>query len=465
MITLGCATQSLAVCLTQYGSDGAAVALSVTVDRATGDVAIVGSLNGTVDFGGGPLTAVGAPDMFVAKFDSRCRHLWSKSFGTVGEELFVDARFDPQSNLILAGNVRRGGADFGGGLLSSVGDYDIFLVKLARDGSHVWSKRYGDPLYQRVDEIDVDEDGDVVMVGTFSGDLDFGLGRLDGRMYVAKIDSSGEPVFSKAFKSLTDTAAQLRSVAVDHDGNIVVGGIFGGTIEFGGRVLTGSGRFGLSVVIAKFTPNGVLLWSNLYPAFGEKLSFARDGALYLWTTVPDGQSAQFGAVSVAGPGSVLTKISALGDHDWTRSFAGGVFWAAGTRTVAVTDFGHVVAVADGATTDFGSGPIASHGSTDIFLTEFDGAGHLICASAHGDEDHDGIASIATAGNEVAVTGEFTRSISFGARTLTAPGGGSVFLFIADSPACASVDSVPTFATSSLVLLALALLAAAVTRIR
>jgi hypothetical protein len=52
----------------------------VAVDGA-GNVLLTGDFDGTVDFGGGPLTSAGSDDIFVAKLDAQGNHLWSKRFG------------------------------------------------------------------------------------------------------------------------------------------------------------------------------------------------------------------------------------------------------------------------------------------------------------------------------------------------------------------------------------------------
>src|SRR5262249_47559744 len=53
---------------------------STAVDGA-GNVLLTGFFDGSVDFGGGPLTSAGWSDIFVVKLDPAGNHLWSKRFG------------------------------------------------------------------------------------------------------------------------------------------------------------------------------------------------------------------------------------------------------------------------------------------------------------------------------------------------------------------------------------------------
>jgi hypothetical protein len=58
-----------------FGNAGFDVATATAIDSA-GNVVVTGYFQGTVDFGGGPLTTAGEDDIFVAKLDSSGNHLW-----------------------------------------------------------------------------------------------------------------------------------------------------------------------------------------------------------------------------------------------------------------------------------------------------------------------------------------------------------------------------------------------------
>jgi len=151
------------------------------VDRS-GNILVTGYFGGTIDFGGGPLNSAGNSDIFVAKFTADGSHVWSKRFGDTSEDRGSSVATDASNNVLFTGFFN-GTVDFGGGPLTSAGLDDIYIAKFAADGSHLWSKRFGDTL-----------------------PVDFGL-----------------------------------SVAVDASGNVLVTGVFGGTVDFGGGPLTSAG--------------------------------------------------------------------------------------------------------------------------------------------------------------------------------------------------------------------------------
>ncbi len=68
--------------------------------------------------------------------------------------------------------------DFGGGQLVSAGNLDGFLAKFAPDGSHAWSRRFGDSEAQAGYCIATDATDNVLVTGTFGGSMDFGNGPL-----------------------------------------------------------------------------------------------------------------------------------------------------------------------------------------------------------------------------------------------------------------------------------------------
>lgn len=116
---------------------------SITTDAA-GFVLVTGSVRSTVDFGGGPLTPLDF-DMFVAKFDPGGNHVWSRcygeSYGGVGRSLDLDNHgngiaTDPAGNVLVTG-IFNWTADFGGGPMTSAGDWDIFIAKFSSSPERV----------------------------------------------------------------------------------------------------------------------------------------------------------------------------------------------------------------------------------------------------------------------------------------------------------------------------------------
>jgi hypothetical protein len=239
----------------------------------SGDFAVVGRFEGTVDLGGGPLTSatVGEEDVFVAKYKADGTYVWSRSFGPAwwggatywgypGERVTVDG----SGHVVIAGGFL-GTVDFGGGPLTNAGTKDhasdIFIAKYAAaDGSHLWSNRYGDPLVAEfVGGLAVDPPGEIVAVGRMTYPVDLGGGLLEGPagevIFLAKFSASGGHIWSQRFNS-----GLAPGVAVGPSGEIAFTGRGAG--DFGGGVLANG------LLIATYDSTGAHLWSNTYPAEG-----------------------------------------------------------------------------------------------------------------------------------------------------------------------------------------------------
>ena len=110
-----------------FGDTGNDVGFSVGLDGA-GNVFITGEFEGSVDFGGGLLTSAGGRDIFLAKYDTSGTHLWSQRFGDSRGDQGFGVGVDGTGNVFITGWFQ-GTVDFGGGPLTSAGSFDIFLAK------------------------------------------------------------------------------------------------------------------------------------------------------------------------------------------------------------------------------------------------------------------------------------------------------------------------------------------------
>jgi len=99
-------------------------------DRDRDRDCVTGAFNGTIDFGGGPLSS--APwhlaDVFVAKYSPAGVHLLSKRYGGTSFDWGTGAASGP-NGVVLTGYFV-GTADFGSSALTSAGYNDGFLINL-----------------------------------------------------------------------------------------------------------------------------------------------------------------------------------------------------------------------------------------------------------------------------------------------------------------------------------------------
>jgi hypothetical protein len=404
---------------------------SVAVDPASA-VFVTGAFEDSVDFGGGPRVSAGSQDIFLAKFGQSGKHLWSRGYGDAGFQQGASVAADPSGNVVMTG-VFEGTVNFGGGPLTSSGFRDLFVVKFDADATHLWSRSFGGSSFEREGDIAVDRSGNVAVTGSFPGTVDFGGGPLtsDGNYdaFLVKFGPGGSHLWSQRFGG-TDSDAGT-GVAFDRTGNILLTGQFHFTADFGGGPLTSAGA--ADVFIAKFDASGNHVWSK---AFGdldlqEAAAIEVDGADSVVVTGNFGGTVDFGGGPLTTAGSTdvfLVKLDESGNHVWSDRF-GDTDLDNGVGVVAGLLGECVVTGSFRGSVDFGGGALSSVGSGDIFVAKFDMAGNHLWSMAFGNSSGDSGNGVClnSAGN-VFMTGYFNGSVNFDGTTLNGAGGTDIFVF-------------------------------------
>jgi hypothetical protein len=233
-----------------FGDLAAQSAHAVAFD-ATGNVLVTGDTSGAIDFGQGALPLAGTNNAWAAKLSGAGAVTWGKLYGASkasGEGIGADAT----GNVYLAGD-HEGKIDFGGGELDNTFGPNVYVAKLDPLGKEIWSHTYGDSMSQHTKGLSVDGKGHAVIVGSFSGAIDFGKGKLasgggvDG--FVAKLDTQGCGTWQKGFGDASFQSAS--GVSADATGNVLITGSISGTADLGGGPLKANGD---DVFVAKFAP-------------------------------------------------------------------------------------------------------------------------------------------------------------------------------------------------------------------
>jgi hypothetical protein len=113
----------------RFGNADEQRSVSVATDSA-GNVFVTRYFNGSVDFGGGPLTSSGPGDLFVARYGSTGTLAWSRRFGGLGYQYGSGVAIGTPGNPVVAGYFQTS-VDFGSGAFAAAGLYDGFVASLA----------------------------------------------------------------------------------------------------------------------------------------------------------------------------------------------------------------------------------------------------------------------------------------------------------------------------------------------
>ncbi|WP_437641725.1 hypothetical protein [Sorangium sp. So ce854] len=241
--------------------------LLVTIDPTTDDVVLAGHFKGTIDFGGASLTNTtdGRRPAFVAKLNAAGQHLWSKQF--VGTVNINAIGIDSSGDVIITGE-HGGSVDFGAGPLGPDDRlaHGLFLVRLDASGNHRWSRRWeASNTGTNINGMAIDASGAVLIAGSTECGIDLGGGLLETvecrrSAYVARFDAEGTHQLSRLLGSSKLSGAE--SLGVDPSGSAFIAGMFGGTMDLDGELLTANAEDGAGFV-AQLTEDGFVSWSEM----------------------------------------------------------------------------------------------------------------------------------------------------------------------------------------------------------
>ena len=199
-----------------------------------GTLVVTGHFDGTINLGGKDLTSKGGTDVFVASFSQGGHHRWSASFGGALDEDVTRAAIDGKGAIYVLATYRQS-VDFGGGSLVNAGESDVAILKLTTWGKLEWSVRIGGALADMPGAIAVGADGNIYVVGEFSGSTAIGsktltaVGAAD--LFLLSLTPSGTVRWAKAFGGAGNDGA--TGAGVDAAGNVYVAGYFEDTVDFG----------------------------------------------------------------------------------------------------------------------------------------------------------------------------------------------------------------------------------------
>ncbi|MEN9800326.1 MAG: hypothetical protein RL653_4023 [Pseudomonadota bacterium] len=174
-------TQPFSAVVGTYDATGAfqfARAIENAAGRAVavagnGDVVVAGELTGPADFGGVTKTPSGM-DAFVARYSANGTLQWVTLLGGTGSDGAQALALDPLTGEAWVAGTFTGTATFLSSPETSRGQEDVFLARLGTDGSVSRAVTYGGTLADSPLALSVDGSGNVLMGGEFSGTADYG---------------------------------------------------------------------------------------------------------------------------------------------------------------------------------------------------------------------------------------------------------------------------------------------------
>jgi len=391
-----------------------------------GNSIITGSFGLNASFDTITLSGYGCDDIFIAKYDPSGKVLWAKEAGGRTIDRGKAIATDKFGNSIITGYFSRP-AKFGPYILTSAGDFDIFIAKYDASGNVLWAKQAGGTGDDRQSDVGVDAFGNCFVTGGFSGSMTFGTITLtsagDKDIFIAKYDASGNVLWAKRAGGINFD--QGVTIATNELGNSIIIGNCSTTATFDTTILTNARGF-----IAKYDASGNVLWVK--PGGGG--SIAWNGLDDFVVTGSFSGSTTVGAItltSVGGRDIFTVKYDESGNVLWAKQ-AGGLYDDCGNG-IALDELGNCIVTGYFSySASFDTITLASSGHRDdeIFMVKYDAWGNVLWAKKAGGIENDCGKSIALdgSGNSI-ITGYFYSytSVTFDAITLKSFGGNDIFI--------------------------------------
>jgi len=385
-------------------------AITIASDHS---VTIAGGTASDVDFGG--TVFVGSVTRAVsAKFDGAGKHVWSKSYPADFSDIWA-AALDPNGDVLFAADFQ-GTIDVGGGPTGSTSG-DVLLFRLAPDGAHRGSAKFGLADKQGVSAIVVDGSRNVYCSGEFVGSMELGgttkalasKGLNDA--WIAKLGPDLQGIWSVAVGGTDDEHAQ--ALALDSTGNLFVGGEFSGDGDFGGTTLTAKDQTDFYVM--KIGPSGAPIWARA-------VAGAKNDRVFSLAATPAGSVLVGGATEADffdDRGQVKSRGFFMAfDKDGTATpvttFGDGS--GAGVVYVGVHPSGDtILAGYFGASITLGGKTVTSAGDWDVFVARLAPTGEARFLRRYGGTGIDwlGAAALERDGTAIALTGAYTGAPDYG----------------------------------------------------
>jgi fibronectin type 3 domain-containing protein len=301
-------------------------------------------------------------------------------------------------------------------------------------GAHLWSRRMGGTVV--ADSVvpygvAVDGSGNVVVTGVFYGTVDFGTGAVTsvgrGDMFLAKYSAGGAVQWVKRFGDPADQFG--TAVGTDTSGNVYVAGYYYGTVNFGGTTLTSAAY---DIVLAKYTANGAHVWSKRIGGAGYDMAQALDvdGSGNVLIAGQFSGATDFGGgalTSAGGYDGFVAKYTTNGAYVWSKRMGGASLDTVTGLGVDALGNPTVVGYFAG-TANFGGANLTSAGGNDVFVARYTAAGVHQWSTRFGDaNDQRAYAAAVDGAGNVVLTGYFNGAVSFGGTTFTNTGGADIFL--------------------------------------
>ncbi|MCA1761756.1 MAG: SBBP repeat-containing protein [Cryomorphaceae bacterium] len=260
------------------------------------------------------------------------------------------------------------------------------------------------------DGVDVDSEGNVYSIGTFSGSVDFdpssGITVLNGAsedVYLQKFSPAGELLWARRIGGFGTNHG--NTLAIDNDGYVYVAGGFEGTLTCfaNSNQLSQTAEAYLDIFVAKYDSDGNVIWLKQFGGNGydQAIAIAVDnvGGIYLTgrfmnTCNFDFEGSPQNRTAVGFHDAFILKLSADGLYQWVKQM-GGLTYETGYDIHVDENGVYTTGLFDYEIRLNGTQPVGTNGDRDIFITKHSHDGQFLWGKSIGGNSNDDGRTVST----------------------------------------------------------------------
>lgn len=298
LISISTKSQTSFVWGKQFGSDKEEYVLNHLTDQS-GNIYVAGKTTGNMDG-----ENKGMNDGFLVKIDSLGNTLWTRQFGTNGDEDIQWSAIDNAGCIYITGTTT---GDLG---MKNAGLNDIFVVKYNPAGQLEWLKQFGTDSIEIAKCIYVDSKGYIYITGATNGKLGKSLqGKTD--CFIMKLDTKGNQISTYQFGTPQDDFCY--SIAGGAGSHIFVCGSTWGNIASPNKGFIDAfvGEF-----TDEMTPVKLIQFGSEGFDIAMSIAVDKDKNIYMGGTT----SGNYGCDQIGEGDCFLTKLDGNGTQLWNKQF-------------------------------------------------------------------------------------------------------------------------------------------------
>jgi hypothetical protein len=420
-----------------WGGSWSEAAWRVDVDDS-GNIYIAGYYAGNVDFDPNPFLEAyrsgypapqGGFDTYISKFDSDGQFKWVRTMGGDYDQLPHTLKIDSLGNILVAGSFWLDltfEGDPSAEEFYAYGYPDIFLCSYSTNGDFLWAKTWGGPDRIGPSKLCLDEVGNILMGGAFSGTVDFDPGpgteihtahKLSDA-FIEKLSPTGDFIWVRTWGTEPYNEYEYKNwvseVAIDSGGSIYCIGSFEAVVDFDPGPGTDyheavgwspdSPYFKKDIYLNKFTGDGEYQWVktwggvDLDRGYGITIdNFDNINTLGYFEGTADFDP---------GPGvyeltetsmysdPFLSRFNTDGDFQWVKSWNAGLWSIYSGLAIEVDNENNIYITGTFyPSADFDPGPgieeRISNGGWDYYLSKFNTDGEFLWVGTWGGPNSEG----------------------------------------------------------------------------